>query len=116
MIARLDNLRQQPIVFGHLTGLTVAAFDELAAQVVPAVDAAHQKKLARPDRTRAIGGADNFDLSTADQLLLTVIWLRQYPTNEVLGFEPSPGWSTGCSPTQRTPNTNERGTNAPPLS
>jgi hypothetical protein len=25
-------------------------------------------------------------LATADQLLLTVIWLRQYPTNETLGF------------------------------
>ena len=86
MIARLDNLRNQPVVFGHLTGLTVAVFDELAAQVVPAVEAAHKKKLARPDRKRAIGGGDEFDLSTADQVLLTVIWLRQYPTNEVLGF------------------------------
>ena len=86
MIARLDNLRQQPAVFGHLTGLTVAAFDELAAQVVPAVEATHRKRLARPGRKRAIGGGDHFDLSTADQLLLTVIWLRQYPTNEVLGF------------------------------
>jgi hypothetical protein len=86
MIARLDNLRKQPVVFGHLTGLTVAVFDELAAQVVPAVEAAHKKKLQRPDRKRAIGGGDDFDLSTADQVLLTVIWLRQYPTNEVLGF------------------------------
>jgi hypothetical protein len=86
MIARLDNLREQPVVFGHLTGLTVAAFDELAAQVVPAVEAAHRETLDRPDRQRAIGGGDDFDLSTADQLLLTVVWLRQYPTNEVLGF------------------------------
>jgi hypothetical protein len=86
MIARLDNLRKQPVVFGHLTGLTVAVFDALAAQVVPAVEAAHRKKLDRPNRKRAIGGGDDFDLSTADQVLLTVIWLRQYPTNEVLGF------------------------------
>ena len=69
-----------------MTGLTVTAFDELAAELVPAIEAAHRKKLSRPDRQRAIGGGDNFDLSTADQLLLTVIWLRQYPTNEVLGF------------------------------
>ena len=86
MIARLDNLRKQPVVFQHLTGLAVAVFDELAAQVVPAVEAAHRKRLARPDRQRAIGGGDDFDLSTADQVLLTVIWLRQYPTNEALGF------------------------------
>ena len=86
MIARLDNLRKYPAVFQHLTGLTVAAFDELAAQVVPAAEAAHRAKLDRPDRLRAIGGGDDFDLATADQVLLTVVWLRQYPTNEVLGF------------------------------
>lgn len=86
MIARLDNLRKRPAVFGHLTGLTVVAFDELAAEVVPVVEAAHRQTLDRPDRQRAIGGGDHFDLATADQLLLTVIWLRQYPTNEVLGF------------------------------
>lgn len=86
MIARLDNLREYPAVFKHLTGLVVAVFDELAAQVVPTIEAAHKKKLNRPDRKRAVGGGDHFDLATADQLLLTVIWLRQYPTNETLGF------------------------------
>ena len=86
MIARLDTLRKHPTVFRHLTGLTVAVFDDLAAEVVPAVEAAHREKLDRPDRRRAIGGGDDFDLATVDQLLLTVVWLRQYPTNEVLGF------------------------------
>jgi hypothetical protein len=86
MIARLDNLRKHPAVFQHLTGVTVAAFDELAAAVVPAVEAAHRQTLDRPNRKRAVGGGDTFDLTTADQLLLAVIWLRQYPTNEVLGF------------------------------
>ena len=86
MIARLANLRKHPAVFGHLTGLTVAAFDELTAEVVPAVEAAHRKTLDRPDRQRAIGGGDDFDLATADQVLLAVIWLRQYPTNETRGF------------------------------
>jgi hypothetical protein len=86
MIARLDNLRKHPSVFRHLTGLAIAVFDALAAQVVPAVEAAHRKTLDRPGRQRAVGGGDHFDLTTTDQLLLTVIWLRQYPTNEVLGF------------------------------
>jgi DDE superfamily endonuclease/Helix-turn-helix of DDE superfamily endonuclease len=86
MIARLDHLRKHPAVFRHLTGVTVAVFDELAAEVVPAVEAAHRARLDRPDRQRAIGGGDDFDLPTADQVLMTVIWLRQYPTNEVLGF------------------------------
>jgi hypothetical protein len=86
MIARLDNLRKHPAVFRHLTGITVAVFDALAAEVAPAVETAHRKSLERPNRKRAIGGGDDFDLSTADQVLLTVVWLRQYPTNEALGF------------------------------
>ena len=86
MIARLDNLRKSPVVFQHLTGLTVAVFDELAAQAVAAVEAAHRRKLERPERLRAVGGGDDFDLATVDQVLLTVVWLRQYPTNEALGF------------------------------
>lgn len=86
MIARLANLRQHPEVFRHLSGITTALFDELAAAVVPAVEAAHRKTLERPGRRRAIGGGDAFDLATADHVLMTVIWLRQYPTQEVLGF------------------------------
>ena len=86
MIARLDRLRTYPSVFRHLTGLTTPAFDALAAEVVPAVESAHRKALDRPDRQRAIGGGGEFGLTTADQVLLTVVWLRQYPTQEALGF------------------------------
>ena len=86
MIARLDNLRKHPAVFRHLTGITLPVFDALAGEVVPAVAAARRDGLDRPDRQRAIGGGDTFDLPVADQVLLAVIWLRQYPTNEVLGF------------------------------
>ena len=86
MIARLDHLRTHPSVFRHLTGLTVPAFDTLAGELVLVLDQAHRATLDRPDRQRAVGGGDTFDLTTADHLLLTVIWLRQYPTNEVLGF------------------------------
>ena len=86
MIARLDSLKAHPSVFRHLTGLTVPAFDALAADVVPAVEVAHRQSLDRPDRERAIGAGGAFGLTTADQVLLTVVWLRQYPTQEVLGF------------------------------
>jgi hypothetical protein len=86
MIARLDALKTHPSVFRHLTGLTVPAFDALAADVVPAVEAAHRQSLDRPDRERAIGAGGAFGLTTTDQVLLTVVWLRQYPTQEVLGF------------------------------
>jgi DDE superfamily endonuclease/Helix-turn-helix of DDE superfamily endonuclease len=86
MIARLDHLRTHPDVFRHLTGLTVAVFDRLADELVPVLERAHREGRERPDRQRAVGGGDTFDLTTADHLLLTVVWLRQYPTNEVLGF------------------------------
>ncbi len=86
MIARLDNLRKHPGVFRHLTGLTAAAFDALAADVVPAVEAAHRRTLDRPGRERAVGAGGAFGLGTGDQVLLAVVWLRQYPTQEVLGF------------------------------
>jgi hypothetical protein len=86
MIARLANLRKHPAVFRHLTGITVAVFDALAETAVPAVEAAHRKALDRPDRRRAVGGGDDFYLPLVDHLLATIVWLRQYPTQEVLGF------------------------------
>jgi hypothetical protein len=86
MIARLDHLRKHPAVFRHLTGLTVPTFEALAADVVPAVQATHRAALDRPGRRRAIGAGGAFGLGTEDQVLMAVIWLRQYPTQEVLGF------------------------------
>src|SRR5215211_5263962 len=53
---------------------------------LPAVDAARRQRLDRTDRQRAFGGGDDFDLDPADQFLLTVVWLRHYPTQEVLGY------------------------------
>jgi hypothetical protein len=86
MIARFDHLRQHPTVFRHLTGLTVPAFQALAADIGPAIQAAHRAALDRPARQRAVGGGGQFDLPVTDQVLLTVVWLRQYPTQEALGF------------------------------
>lgn len=86
LIARLENLRKHPGVFRTLTGITVEVFDALADVVVPAVEAAHRQGLDRPDRQRAIGGGDDFDLPMVDHVLATIVWLRQYPTQEVLGF------------------------------
>lgn len=86
MIARLCNLRRLPAVFRHLTGLTPDLFDALAAEVAPAVEAARRAALDRPGRRRAVGGGDRFDLALPDQVLLAVVWLRHYPTQECLGF------------------------------
>jgi hypothetical protein len=86
MMLRLQRLRRFPVVFRALTGLTVAAFDALLPELRAAFEAARRQRLDRPDRLRALGGGDDFDLESDDQLLLTIVWLRTYPTQEVLGF------------------------------
>jgi len=68
-----------------MTGLRVGEFDEVVNDVVPQYAEAEAERLARPDRERAWGAGHPFELSLRDHLLLTVGWLRVYPTHEVLG-------------------------------
>lgn len=86
MRLRSTDLQHYPRVFQHLTGVSVVEFDALVADLLPALTAAAQARLQRPTRQRAIGGGRQFELAPREQLLLTVIWLRQYPMHEVLGF------------------------------
>ncbi len=86
MIARSAYLSQHPDVFRSLTGLRVAEFEALAAELLPCFAAAEHQRLDRPNRQRAIGGGRAFGLTPRDQLLCTVIWLRQYPTYPVLAY------------------------------
>jgi hypothetical protein len=86
MRLRSTHLRHYPRVFQHLTGVSIAAFDVLVADLLPTFTATAQARLSRPTRQRAIGGGRQFDLAPREQFLLTLIWLRQYPMHEVLGF------------------------------
>src|SRR3982751_1692557 len=86
MILRREHLGNHPAVFRAMTGLTVAAFDQLLPELRSAFPAARRQRLDRPDRQRAVGGGDDFDLGVDDQFLLTVVWLRHYPTQECLGY------------------------------
>ena len=86
MICRRDALSQNPSMFRALTGLTVTAFQALLPELLAAFHVAHRARLERPNRQRAVGGGDDFDLDPGDQFLLTLVWLRRYPTQEVLGF------------------------------
>ena len=86
MFMRHDYLSEHPRVFRSMTGLAVSEFDQLAVGVVPYYETTEQERLARPDRIRAPGAGHPFELDYRDSLLLAVIWLRQYPTNEVLGY------------------------------
>ena len=86
MICQYAYLSQYPTVFLKMTGLHLEEFTGLLDDMLPRVAAAHKQRLARPDRKRAPGAGRHAGLSATNQILLTVLWLRQYPTNEVLGF------------------------------
>ena len=86
MILHYVRLSRFPKVFQSMTGLRVAEFDQLADELQPAYTNAEQKRLSRPNRQRAIGGGRRYELSFVNQLLLTLIWLRLYPTHETLGY------------------------------
>jgi hypothetical protein len=83
---RYPRLARHPAIFRTMTGLTVAEFDTLAAEAVPALAEADRQRLSRPDRRRAIGAGHPTALLPRDQVLLTVVWLRRYPTDTVLGY------------------------------
>jgi hypothetical protein len=84
MLLRYAHLSRHPAVFQAMTGLSVAAFDDLVVDRLPTCVNAKPQRLTRPNRRRAIGGGRHHDLCWTNQILLTVIWLRTYPTNEVL--------------------------------
>lgn len=91
MILSEARLREKPAVFLAMTGLRIEEFDGLAREVAPrvetaAVAAAEAARRGKPKRRRAVGGGHPFALSFRAQLLLTVVWLRVYPTSPVLGF------------------------------
>jgi hypothetical protein len=79
-------LKRYASVFLRMTVLRVGEFDALAQEVLPQFEAAEAQRLARATRQRAVGGGEKPHLDSRDQLLLTVVWLRQYPTHDALGF------------------------------
>ncbi len=86
MILRSTYLRSHPAIFKAMTGLYVHEFDELLQDVQPRLASAQEQRLSRPNRKRARGAGHPFDLPERDQILLTIVWLRRYPTREVLGY------------------------------
>ncbi len=86
MILQYARLSRVPGVFRAMTGLTVPQFDALSADLLPHYTAAERQRLSRPDRQRAIGGGTQFTLTARDQILLTIVWLRRYPTDAVRGY------------------------------
>ena len=93
MILRYKVLSRHPRVFQSMSGLRVSEFDELFQDVRPRHEQAYRQHLevqrqqrCQPPRVRAIGGGPAFGLEARDQVLLCVVWLRQYPAHEVLAY------------------------------
>ena len=86
MVLNYCSLESNPSAFRSFTGFFVREFEALLEELLPLYHASYRASLERPDRQRAIGGGRWPQLEPREQILLTVIWLRLYPTQEVLGF------------------------------
>ncbi len=82
----LQRAKKNPALFRRITGLTVQAFDELIKKGQPHYRAFEQKRLARPDRQRALGAGGQFKLSLEERGFMTLFALRTYPTWALLGY------------------------------
>src|SRR4051812_10955989 len=86
MIAQYEHLHRHPGVFRTMTGLSLPEFDLLLGRLAPAYAAQELQRHSRPERKRQIGAGREFVLDTRDQLLVSLVWLRRYPTHEVLAW------------------------------
>jgi len=84
-----EQLRKHPSAFKSLTGMSAEAFDRLFEDVT----SAHLQRLrdtptkrGKQPRKRAPGGGRKHDHTLRDRLVIALVWLRIYPTYEVLGF------------------------------
>ena len=82
-----EQLRKHPSAFRSLTGLSVSLFDKLYGDFETAHRGRHsQATLEGMPRQRAYGGGGPVKIAWRDRLLMTLVWLRVYPTYELLGF------------------------------
>jgi hypothetical protein len=86
MIGRYSYLSRYPKVFQSMTGLKLNEFNLLVLDVLPRLQDERTTRLSRPNRLRALGGGAHAELEGHDQILLAVVWLRLYPTHEVLAY------------------------------
>jgi hypothetical protein len=85
-----EELCRHPAAFPSLTGMTRAEFDELLARFRQAeADLRASSDTTRKDgkpRQRKAGAGRRYDNPACDRMLMALMWLRVYPTYEVLGF------------------------------
>lgn len=83
---RAAQLQKRPAAFQRLTGVTPAEFDTILELTTPVWHESNAKRLNNRKRQRAIGAGAKFHLELHALLLMTLIYLRQYCTQEFLGW------------------------------
>lgn len=81
-----ENASKKPEEFQSLTGLSVEEFDQLYLEVEQRYPAAEDRRLDRLNRRRRRGAGHKFRHTLRNRLLLTLTWLRVYPSYRVLGL------------------------------
>jgi hypothetical protein len=84
-----DTLARYPSAFRGLTGMTPAEFDDLLGAFRAALDRRQRDsrttRRGQP-RQRAAGAGHPYRHDDRHRLLMALVWLRVYPTYELLGF------------------------------
>lgn len=83
---RTESSATHPRVFKALTRLQVGEFQALLGDLRPAYEQTLRPRSERLPRQRAVGGGRRLEMPPAQQLLLSVVWLRLYPTQAVLDY------------------------------
>jgi len=87
MLLRSPYLSWKPAIFKTMTGLIVPLFEDLVWDTRPALAQTRYAAQERPGRQRAgEGEGQHRRLPAHEEILLTVIWLRHYVTQEALGY------------------------------
>jgi hypothetical protein len=85
-----ENLGRRPSAFQSMTGLSVEAFQMLLGAFVRAHEerccASQTTKRGGKPRQRAVGAGRRYSHDLRTRLLMALVWLRIYPTYELLGF------------------------------
>jgi hypothetical protein len=80
------RLRKKPRHLASFTGLSVEQFETLLCALAPLYEARERERKSRPSRRRAIGGGHPFRLALPERLLMTLMYLRLYVTESLLGY------------------------------
>lgn len=81
-----ERLCRRPRDLQRFTGMSEAQFEQLVGAVEKAYAEAEKERLTRIERQREIGGGRSFTLNVADKLLMTLMYLRLYVTQSLLGY------------------------------